>query len=78
MKVLHLRTKTAGYVDVKDYCIGVDIGDDKALANEISNFIDGKDYSNMIQSAYEMVQKNCTVEAMTNQIFAIYQNVIEE
>lgn len=78
MKVLHLRTKTAGYVDVKDYCIGVDIGDDKALANEISNFIDGKDYSNMIQSAYKMVQKNCTVEAMTNQIFAIYQNVIEE
>lgn len=76
MKKLHIRTKTAGYRDVDDCCIGIDIGDDSALAKAIEEYLDGKDYSELIQHAYDITQKKFTVDVMADQILKIYKDSI--
>lgn len=77
MRKLHIRTKTAGYSDMVDCCIGIEIGDEEALARELERYLDGTDYSEMIDRAYEVTQKKFTVDAMTERILDIYRNAIE-
>ena len=60
-----------------DCCIGVEIGNEKALAEELEKYLDGFDYSAMIEHAFETTQKKFTVDVMTDQIMAIYQRAIE-
>lgn len=60
-----------------DCCIGVEIGDEEALAKEIECYLDGADYSKLIQHAYDVVQKKFTAEVMTDQIISIYENAIK-
>lgn len=67
-----IRTKTGGYIDTKDYCIGMDFDDSEFLTHEINDFIDGKDYSKMIKTAKTFVKEKCSVEVMTNSILDIY------
>ncbi|WP_264468021.1 hypothetical protein [Lacrimispora sp. 210928-DFI.3.58] len=76
MKRLHIRTKTAGYSDMDDCCIGIDIGDDVALAKEIENYLDGKDYSELIEHAYETTKKKFTVDVMTSHILDVYEKAM--
>lgn len=77
MKKLHIRTKTTGYSDMEDCCIGIEIGDEEALAKEIERYLDGADYSKLTQHAYDVVQRKFTAEVMTDQIIRIYENAIK-
>ncbi len=72
MKKPHIRTKTAGYEDIQEGCIGFDVGDSEALAKELTAFAQGKDYSELIQKAYDVFWDKCTVERMTEYIEKVY------
>lgn len=72
MKKPHIRTKTAGYEDIQEGCIGFDVGDSEALSKELAAFAQGKDYSKLIQKAYDLFWEKCTVERMTEHIEKVY------
>lgn len=76
MKKPHIRTKTAGYEDIKDGCIGFEVGDSSALSTELERYIDGIDYSAMIEKAYQLFTEKCTLERMAERIYGIYQECI--
>lgn len=75
MKKPHIRTKTSGYEDVFEGCIGIEIGDSEALSKELNEFALGKDYSAMTEKAYELVGERYTTEVMVNHIMQIYIDV---
>lgn len=70
----HIRTKTAGYEDLANGCIGIEIGDSDALSKELTAFVFGKDYSELTEQAYRFFQQRCTVEKMVSRILQIYQD----
>ena len=72
MKKPHIRTKTAGYEDIQEGCIGFDVGDSEALSKELTAFAQGKDYSELIHKAYDLFWEKCTVERMTEYIEKVY------
>ena len=72
MKTPHIRTKTAGYEDIAEGCIGIEFGDSDALCEELNLFALGKDYSEMVDEAYKIFEERCTVESMTKHILKIY------
>lgn len=73
----HIRTKTAGYEDLKAGCVGIEINDSEALKLELEKFIEGKNYTEMVESGYNLAMDRCTVEKMTEQILGIYQIAID-
>lgn len=72
MKTPHIRTKTAGYEDIAEGCIGIEIGDSDALCEELNLFASGKDYTEMVDKAFEIFEDRCTVESMAKHILKIY------
>ena len=76
MKKLHIRTKTAGYRDMRDCCIGVEIGDDVQLQRAIEEWLDGKNYTELINHAYQVVFQRFTIDKMVDRVFNIYQDAI--
>lgn len=75
MKKPHIRTKTSGYEDVAEGCIGIDIGDSDALCEELNLFVSGKDYSEMTDRAFKIFEDRCTAESMAKRILKIYMDV---
>lgn len=75
MKKLCIRTKTAGYSDMADCCIGIDIGDSDALSYEMGMIAGGEKYDNIINRAYDFVINECTQEKMTEKILSIYNEI---
>ena len=73
----HIRTRTAGYEDIKDGCVGFDVGDSSALSQELIRFIDGKDYSDLVTRASQLLNEKCTLESMTNQIVEVYTEAMQ-
>lgn len=78
MKKLHIRTKTAGYNDMRDCCIGVEIGNDTQLQKAIEDWLDGKDFSRLINHAFETVYEKFTINKMVDRILDIYQEYIKQ
>lgn len=78
MQKPHIRTKTAGYEDIHDGCIGIEIGDSDALAAELTLFAEGKDYSGLIANANALLEEKCTLESMTNKILSVYKEAINK
>lgn len=76
MKKLHIRTKTAGYSDMADACVGVDIADSKQLQIAIEQWLDGKDFTKLIEYAYNVAINKFTVDAMVESLLGIYKSVI--
>lgn len=76
MKVPHIRTKTGGYRDMEDCCIGIELGDINGLAREIKRFIDGEDYTVMIEHAYHTVHTRFTSERMVESVLEIYREAL--
>jgi len=76
MGVPVVRTKTSGYLDVKEYCIGMDFDDSDFLAKELEKLVRGKDYTNMIDKAMKFVQKDWSKENMTAEILKIYNEIL--
>ena len=75
MRVPVIRTKTGGYEDTRDYCIGIDDENDLALALErVLN--DRKSLEAMAQGAYAFARGHCTVGAMTGQVRRIYGELV--
>lgn len=73
----HIRTKTAGYEDLKAGCIGIDVGDSQALKAELEEFVGGKDYTEMVERGYKLAMSECTVERMAQKISDIYHMAIK-
>ena len=78
MGVPVIRTKTAGYEDMKDLCFGVDYGDIHGLELLLKDFFDGNDKFKKIQ---EYAKNNCqrfSLKAYTEGYYNIYDRVINK
>lgn len=78
MRKPHIRTKTAGYEDLKEGCIGFDVGDYETLSVELEQFVDGKDYSGLIERASRLFEEKCTIESMTKRILDVYTSACKQ
>jgi len=77
MKVPVIRTNTAGYLDMAEVCVGIEVGDTVALAKEIINIvIDNVDTTDIKNKAYEFVKNKCTIDVRANKLLDIYSKVI--
>ncbi|GAA0434843.1 glycosyltransferase family 4 protein [Lentibacillus halophilus] len=73
MKVPVIRSKTGGYSDMKDYCIGIDYGDSKALSESIYDILTNESkVAEMVNEAYCFYKENLTSEKMTEKVIKIY------
>lgn len=76
MKVPVVRTKTAGYEDVKDLCIGVDYGNANMLKLAIEEALDREKIQPMVERAYQKVQNEWNVVQMTKNYIKLYKECI--
>lgn len=75
MRVPVIRTKTGGWGDMGDCCIGIDVGDVAGLGLAIEKIIgDAEGVMDMVGAAYEFVRRECTVETMCDKIERIYES----
>ena len=73
MKVPVIRTKTAGYEDMKDLCLGVDYGDTGMLRRAIEKAIDRNEMRPMIERAYLKVLKEWNIDTMAKKYLELYK-----
>lgn len=78
MRKPHIRTKTAGYEDICEGCIGIELNDSNTLSKELTAFAQGKDYSPLTERAYQLFEERCTVERMTEHICRVYEEVCKQ
>lgn len=71
-----IRTKTGGYEDAKDYCIGVEPGSSNDLRDALLDYFNGRlPLIEMSISARKYVFNNCTVSSMATKTMEIYNSV---
>ena len=76
LRVPVIRTRTGGYVDVKDCIIAMDNAED--LREDIKRFLnDELEIKDIVERGYEFAIKNCTCDAMTEKVLSIYNEVIQ-
>ena len=83
MKVPVIRTRTGGYIDMQDYCIGIDVDSSAQLKDEILRFIVKQDlghtdYSELAERAYDFANNNCSIEIMTSNTRKIFEEILYE
>lgn len=79
LRVPVIRTKTGGYKDMKDYCIGIDVGDSDTLSKYILDILNNPEkYSEMINLAENYVKNSCTNSVMGRSVRDVYKTVISE
>ena len=72
-----IRTKVGGFVDMKDYCIGIEKDDSRQLYLELKKFMENRDgYADMIKRARDWALNNCTIEIMANKTIEAYEKAI--
>ena len=77
MKVPVIRTRTGGYADMKDYCVGISPNDIMALYGELVRWIDNPEsFGYLVPAAYDFAMKEGTLAAMTDKTIATYQDAI--
>ena len=78
MKVPVVRSKVGGYEDMKEYCIGIPVGDIDAIAKEIDCWLSNTNsYHKMIERAFQFAIHDGTVRAMANKTVETYKRAIE-
>jgi glycosyltransferase involved in cell wall biosynthesis len=78
MRVPVARSKTGGYDEMKDICLGYDAMDVKAwsgILNELAES-EGELYSDMTDLAYDSAMSRFTSRHMTEKILDVYFSVI--
>jgi glycosyltransferase involved in cell wall biosynthesis len=78
MRVPVARSKTGGYDEMKDICLGYDAMDVKAwsgILNELAES-EGELYSDMTDRAYDSAMSRFTSRHMTEKILDVYFSVI--
>lgn len=84
MKVPVIRTRTGGYADMRDCCIGIEADDPKGLREELRRFVRCKDaeqmsgYRQMTAKAYAFASQRCTVEKMVSSTRSIFEEIEDE
>lgn len=79
MRTPVVRTKTSGYDETKDYCLGAEIGNSEDFAQKLKIALDDKEkMSKLVQSGFRAVLSEWTTSAMTEKILAIYKEVIKK
>ncbi|QPC47651.1 glycosyltransferase [Mangrovibacillus cuniculi] len=74
MQVPVIRTKTGGYSDVKDYCVGVDYGDTQALSEALIKVLSNEEWiKGKVSKAHHFYEENLTSEKMAQSIFEVYK-----
>jgi glycosyltransferase involved in cell wall biosynthesis len=77
LRVPVIRTKTGGYTDMKDYCIGVNYGDINELRDAIVQVITNKQQTaKMVDRAYYFFKSNLTSETMVKEVYNLYKELI--
>ncbi|MBE0068507.1 glycosyltransferase family 4 protein, partial [Thermoanaerobacterium thermosaccharolyticum] len=75
LKVPVIRTKTGGYSDMKDQCIGVEYGDIAGLSNAITEvFLNSDKTLEMVNKAYKLYQDRLTSNKMVEAILEVYKD----
>lgn len=73
MRVPVIRTKTGGYSDMKNYCIGIEYGNVEGLSQAIEDVISNEGLkTNMINTAYSFFNEQLTSDKMAKKILKIY------
>lgn len=78
MKVPVIRSKTGGYEDMKDCCVGIPAGNVEAISEEMERWLNNPDmYHNMIENAYQFAMQEGTVRVMAKKTVETYKRAIE-
>ena len=78
MKVPVIRSMVGGFEDVKNFCIGVPVGDVNAISMELNRWLINPNlYQNIIQKAYEFAIQDGTIKSMANKTLKTYNKAIE-
>lgn len=78
MKCLTIRTKSGGFEDMKELCLGIDYGDIKALSEMIEDVLTCPEkYKELVNRAQSFAQKECTCSAMARKTVGVYEQVLE-
>lgn len=79
MGVPVIRTKTAGWNDMSEFCEVIDIKDTKALADKIDLLITNKDrYKELSTNGVKFVNENFDEKIMYKKTLELYNQVVEE
>ena len=79
MRVPVFRTKTCGYRDMQDYCVGMEDAVTQTVFEHLRGILSGDSLDeNRTNRAEAFVRKNCTVKAMTEHTLAVYKDVLSE
>lgn len=76
MGVPVIKTKNAGYADIKDMCFGVDYGDVESLAKLIDDFLSG---DVKFQKRAELAKKESNrfgIDNMVNEYYNLYSSIV--
>lgn len=76
MKVPVVRTKTAGYEDTKDFCLGVEYGDTEMLRQAIENALDKEKTMPMVERAYLKIKKEWNTDVMVKEYMDLYKECL--
>lgn len=79
MRVPVFRTKTSGYQDIKDYCVGMKDATAQTVLEHLRGILSRESLNeDRTNSAETFVRRNCTVKAMTEHTLAVYKDVLRE
>lgn len=79
MRVPVFRTKTSGYQNIKDYCVGMKDATAQTVLEHLREILSGESLDeNRTNRAEAFVRKNCTVRAMTENTVAVYDDVLKD
>ena len=79
MRVPVFRTKTCGYRDMQDYCVGMEDVAAQTVLKHLRGILSGEFLDeDRINFAEAFVRKKCTVKAMTEHTVAVYEDVLRE
>ena len=79
LKVPVARTKTAGFEEQK-FCLPIDMNDPQPIVNIIEDLVENgkQQYSERIESAYNLALEEFTVEVMTAKNVKVYEEVCKK
>lgn len=77
MKVPLIRTRTGGYRDMKDYCVGIGVDNVNEIKDRILEwFYNPSPYMLMAENAYDFAMSNCTIELMAKKTLETYKRAV--
>ena len=79
MRIPVLRTQTAGYHDMRDYCVGMEDASSETVLKYIRRVLLGDALSQeRTERAEAFVHEQCTVKVMTEHTVAVYKDVLKK